>query len=219
VPEPQRRDVQYYTDLATKSHLQADAGGSLSPEHFALADGRIRYATAFAAADAPRGYRHLPLDSGVLIDVEANAIAAQGLLKPHSVRLFGDELYVLNSAAGEVLRVDLQARRSDVLADLPGFTRGLRAVGDVLLVGLSALRPSARPLNLPVEARSDALVTGIAAIDRGSGKVLGRLRFPESVTEVFDFVTVPRMSAVPMSRTPASAIRISAWRCRYVATG
>jgi uncharacterized protein (TIGR03032 family) len=158
---------------------------------FALADGRIRYATAFATSDVRRGYRDMPLDSGVLLDVEANTVAAVGLLKPHSVRLFDDELYVLNSAAGEVLRVDLPARRSDVLADLPGFTRGLRALGEVLLVGISTLRASARQLGLPLVARHDTLVAGIAAIDRRSGQLLGMLHLPEPITEVFDFVAVP----------------------------
>jgi len=159
---------------------------------FALAGGRIRYATAFAASDTPRGYRDLPLDAGVLIDVEANAIVATGLLKPHSVRLFGDDLYVLNSAAGEVLRVDLPARAAPVLAELPGFTRGLRALGeDVLLVGLSTLRVSARELDLPMTRRHTRLMAGIVALDRRTGARLGTLSLPGAITEVFDFVAVP----------------------------
>jgi uncharacterized protein (TIGR03032 family) len=161
---------------------------------FALAAGRIRYATAFGAADKRRGYRDMPLDSGLLIDVEANAIVAQGLLKPHSVRLFDDELYVLNSAAGEVLRVDVEGRRSDMLAVLPGFTRGLRALGDLLLVGLSTLRASGRQPGLPLVARDDKLVTGIAAIDRRSGQLRGMLLLPEPITEILDFVVVPGVS-------------------------
>jgi uncharacterized protein (TIGR03032 family) len=161
---------------------------------FALAGRRIRYATAFGASDKRHGYRNMPLDSGLLIDVEANAIIAQGLLKPHSVRLFDDELYVLNSAAGEVLRIDVERRRSDVLAVLPGFTRGLRALGDVLLVGLSTLRASGRQPDLPLVARHDKLVTGIAAIDRRSGQLRGMLLLPEPITEILDFVVVPGVS-------------------------
>jgi hypothetical protein len=63
---------------------------------FAIAGGRIRNAAAFAAADRPLGFRDLPIDSGVPIDVEANTIIATGLLKPHSVRLFDGEPHVLN---------------------------------------------------------------------------------------------------------------------------
>jgi uncharacterized protein (TIGR03032 family) len=161
---------------------------------FAQADGRIRYATAFAICDKQRGYRDMPPESGVLIDVEANTIVAQGLLKPHSVRLFDDELFVLNSAVGEVLRIDFAARRSHVLASLPGFTRGLRALDDVLLVGLSTLRVSGRTPGMPLTALQKQLVTGIAAINRVSGEVLGMLYLPDPIAEVLDFAVVPGVS-------------------------
>jgi uncharacterized protein (TIGR03032 family) len=69
---------------------------------FAMDGKRIRYTTAFAASDTAMGYRALPIDSGVIIDVEANTVVTTGLIKPHSARVFHDKLYVLNSAAGEV---------------------------------------------------------------------------------------------------------------------
>jgi len=158
---------------------------------FAMSGRRVRYATAFAASDAERGYRDMPLDSGVQIDVEANEIVADHLLKPHSVRLFNDELYVLNSAAGEVVQVDLAGRRSRVIAVLPGFTRGLHALDDVLLVGLSKMRPTAEHLDMPMARRHDELVSGIAAIDRRSGALRGMLHLPGQIIEVMDFVPVP----------------------------
>ncbi len=158
---------------------------------FAMHEKRIRYATAFAPSDSAAGYRELPNDSGIIIDVEANAVVVTGLIKPHSVRLFDDKLYVLNSAAGDVLRVDVAGRSSETLASLPGFTRGLRMHGDVLFVGLSTLRASARSLNLPLSGRADTLVAGIAALDRDSGQLLGMLRFATGVEELFDFVVLP----------------------------
>jgi uncharacterized protein (TIGR03032 family) len=158
---------------------------------FATDGRRIRYATAFAASDSQSGYRTMPIDSGVIIDVEANAVVATGLIRPHSVRLFNDQLYVLNSAAGEVTRVDLAARSGETLATLPGFTRGLRAHGEVLFVGLSTLRATAQSLDLPLSGRRDSLIAGIAALDRASGRVLGMLRLGSGVEELFDFVVVP----------------------------
>jgi uncharacterized protein (TIGR03032 family) len=158
---------------------------------FATDGRRIRYATAFAASDTQMGYRAMPLDSGVIIDVEANAVVASGLIRPHSVRVINDQLYVLNSAAGEVTQVDIAGRRSTTLANLPGFTRGLRAQGDVLFVGLSTLRATAQALNLPLSGRRDSLIAGIAALDRATGRVLGMLRLPPGVEELFDFVLLP----------------------------
>jgi uncharacterized protein (TIGR03032 family) len=160
---------------------------------FATDGRRIRYATAFAACDTPTGYRAMPLDSGVIIDVEANAVVASGLIRPHSVRLINNELYVLNSAAGEVMRVDIEGRRSTTLASLPGFTRGLRAHGEVLFVGLSTLRATAQSLNLPLSGRRDTLIAGIAALDRATGRVLGMLRLASGVEELFDFVLLPNV--------------------------
>ncbi|MDR3531094.1 MAG: TIGR03032 family protein [Rhodopila sp.] len=158
---------------------------------FAMDGRRIRYATAFAPSDAAGGHRNMPSNSGIIIDVEANAVVATGLLKPHSVRVFDGELYVLNSAAGEVMRIDLAARDGQTLARLPGFTRGLRAHGDVLFVGLSTLRATAKALDLPLMNRTNSLMAGIAALDRRTGEVLGMLRLPAEMEEVFDFVIVP----------------------------
>jgi len=159
---------------------------------FALDGKRVRYATAFATSDTSRGFRELPINSGVIIDVEANVVAATGLIKPHSVRIFDDKLYVLNSAAGQVLRVDIKARGSETLASLPGFTRGLRKQDNILFVGLSTLRASARALDLPLASRADSLVAGIAALDCDSGKLLGLLQLAPGVEELFDFVILPR---------------------------
>ena len=114
---------------------------------------RIRYATAFAASDTAVGYRALPIDSGVIIDVEANAVVTTGLIKPHSVRVFDDQLYVLNSAAGEVLRVDIAARGSETLATLPGLhPRSAHAWRRAVRRPVH-LRASARALNLPLSSR------------------------------------------------------------------
>lgn len=160
---------------------------------FAMDGKRVRYATAFAPSDSAGGYRKMAHDSGVIIDVEANAIVISGLNKPHSVRIFDNMIYVLNSAAGEVLLVDLQAKTTHVLATLPGFTRGLRLHGEVLFVGLSTLRASAVALDLPISANNN-LISGIAALDRRSGKLLGMLRLAPGTEEIFDFVIVPGVS-------------------------
>lgn len=108
-----------------------------------------------------------------------------------AVRLFDGRLYVLNSGAGEVLRVDPDARTSERLAVLPGFTRGLRRHGNVLFVGLSTLRASAIALDLPLAARGDTLFSGIAALDLETGRVLGMMRLAPEVAELFDFVVMP----------------------------
>ena len=158
---------------------------------FAAEGKRIRYATAFSATDTRQGFRELPTNSGIVIDVEKNAVVVSGLTRPHSVRMFDGKLYVLDSGLGTVLKVDPEARKSETVAMLPGFTRGLRRHGNVLFVGLSTLRASAMPLNLPLATRGETLFAGIAALDLESGRVLGTLRLAPEVEELFDFVVVP----------------------------
>lgn len=153
--------------------------------------GRIRFATAFAETDAPRGYRDAPLDSGVIIDVMHDTIIAKGLGMPHSVRLYDGTLFVLDSATGSLWRMNLETRGGEPVVCLPGFTRGMCKLGDVLLIGISPLRDTARVHNLPVFAEGGDFPAGIAAVDFHTGRVLGMLRLPNTIAEVFDIGVVP----------------------------
>lgn len=177
---------------------------------FATEGKRVRYATAFSETDTLQGFRALPHDTGVIIDVERNAVVVRGLSRPHSVRLFDGRLYVLNSGAGEVLRIDPGAQTSERFAVLPGFTRGLRRHGNVLFVGLSTLRASAIALDLPLAARGDSLICGIVALDIETGRVLGTMRLAPEVAELFDFVVLPGVHRAlvfdPVFDAPITAI-------------
>lgn len=154
--------------------------------------GRIRFVTAFAETDSARGYRDVPLDSGVIVDVMHDTIVAKGLGMPHSVRLYDGTLHVLDSATGSLWRMDLDTRQGEAMAHLPGFTRGMRRLGDALIVGISPMRETAKTLDLPVFANSSPdFKAGLAAVDIRSGQVLGMLRLPGIISEVLDIAVVP----------------------------
>ncbi len=155
------------------------------------AQGRIRFVTAFAETDARRGYRDVPLDSGVVIDVMHNTVIAKGLGMPHSVRVFDETLFVLDSATGSLWRMNLETRKGEAMLRLPGFTRGMRRLGDVLIIGISPLRDTAKARELPVFADNPDCKAGLAAVDFHTGKVLGMLRLPETIVEVLDITIVP----------------------------
>jgi uncharacterized protein (TIGR03032 family) len=152
------------------------------------ATGQPAFATALGATDTPQGWRPGRASGGVLLSVRDDAVVLGGLCMPHSPRLVDGSLYVLNSGAGEVLAVDTPRRTAQVLARLPGYTRGLAVRGDVLFVGLSRLRDrhgaGAEPL--PVEAGGADLQCGVMALDRRSGRVLGGLQFLTGAEEVSD---------------------------------
>lgn len=157
----------------------------------AAASDRVAYVTAFDTTDEPRGWNPRRLYNGVLLAVPGGETVLSGLCMPHSPRLFGDRLYVLDSGNGAVLAVDPVQRTSKVLAELPGFTRGLDIEDDVLFVGLSGFRGGDRA-PLPIEQKLQRpLICGVAAVDCNDGRVLGWLRFLGDYDEVFDIKVLP----------------------------
>jgi uncharacterized protein (TIGR03032 family) len=116
---------------------------------------------------------------------------SDGLCMPHSPRVFDGQLYVLDSGTGRVLRVEPQRHSAKPLAELSGFTRGLDCAGDVLFVGLSRIRARPERTPPPIAAKGDALICGVAAVDRRDGRVLGYIKFDDSYEEVFDVKALP----------------------------
>lgn len=166
---------------------------------FAFHKGRAVFATAFASCNTARGYRSLPTNSGVLMDVTSGEIAVAGLTLPHSPRLFGEELFVCNSGFGDIIKIDINSRKADIVARLPGFTRGLRSHGDYIFVGLSSIRSTRR--EIPLLDSKVRLVIGIAVIEKKTGKIRGWLELPDSVKEVLDFDLVPGFRRVLIQDT------------------
>ncbi len=157
----------------------------------AMEDGRPRFVTALGTTDSPQGWRADKLTGGVLIEVDSGEILLEGLAMPHSPRIVGGELYLLNSAACELLRVDPQRRTCEVVAKLPGFARGLAACGDYLFVGLSQLRHDHRVFgDLPI-ASAPGIFCGLLALHLPSGKIAGELRFLRTCKEIYDVQVLP----------------------------
>ncbi len=157
----------------------------------AMADGRPRFATALGTTDEPQGWRRDKLHSGVLLDIESGETVLAGLAMPHSPRLVGGRLFVLNSAACELLVVDPATGTSEVVARLPGFARGLAAFGDYLFVGLSHLRHDHRVFgDLPIAA-AEGLYCGVLAVHLPSGKIAGELRYLRTCKEIYDVQVLP----------------------------
>jgi outer membrane protein assembly factor BamB len=72
----------------------------------AVVDGRVKYVTALAVSDAAGAWRESKANGGVIVDVETDEIVLGGMSMPHSPRWHEGRLWVLNSGAGELWRVD-----------------------------------------------------------------------------------------------------------------
>lgn len=151
----------------------------------ALSEGRPKYVTLLGQSTTPKGWRPNVLKGGLLMDVETNEIVLSNLAMPHSPRWYDGSLYLLLSATGEIVRVNIQEKRYDVITRLPGFVRGMAKRGDYLFVGLSRLRKNASVFrDLPIADK--AIESGIEIIYLPTGSSVAHIRYQASVEEIYD---------------------------------
>ena len=168
---------------ASRNHIQLNsiaAGAGLRSSFF----------TASAERPGRRRPGHLdfPVNRrGVIFSGRTREPVVRGLTRPHSARLDdGGRLWVGNSGYGELCRID--DGRAEVVARLPGWTRGLCLVGGVALVGTSRVIPrfSRYAPGLDIE-RS---VCAVHAVDITTGERLGSVAWP-SGNQVFAVEWMP----------------------------
>lgn len=158
-----------------------------------LRDGKPRYVTALGETDTPAGWRENKARGGCLIDIESGEFICRGLSMPHSPRWYDGTLWVLESGAGSLATVDLATGKLNVVALVPGFTRGLDFFGPFALIGLSQVRESALfsgiPITdrLPVEERK----CGVWVVDTRNGQIVAFLQFQAGVQEIFAVQALP----------------------------
>lgn len=156
-----------------------------------LQNDQPKYVTMLGKTTTPKGWRENILRGGLVMDVVTNEIVLNDLAMPHSPRLYDGELYVLLSANGEIVKVDVQRGTYEVVTRLSGFVRGMAKHGDYLFVGLSKLRKNASVFrNLPIVEK--AIYSGIEVIYLPTGNSVGHIRYQTSVEEIYDVQIVPR---------------------------
>jgi uncharacterized protein (TIGR03032 family) len=151
----------------------------------ALENSEPRYVTALGKHNESRGWKPKMLTEGILMDVPSNEIIATGLPTPHSPRLYDDGLYMLLSATGEVVRMDPETGKYDVITQLNGFLRGMDRVGDYLFIAMSKLRQHSSIFKeAPIAQKS--VVCGISIVYIPTGAQAGYILYNTSVEELFE---------------------------------
>jgi len=151
----------------------------------AMEEGLPRYVTAFNTGDSRQSWRPKVTETGVLIDITDGHIISEGLPMPHSPRLYEGQLYLLLSATGELVKVDLESGKYEVLNQLNGFVRGLGRCGDYLFIGLSRLRKNSSTFaKLPMSHQAQQ--AGVAIVHQQTGAIVGQIRYQASVEEIYD---------------------------------
>jgi uncharacterized protein (TIGR03032 family) len=169
----------------------------LSPEDrchlngLGMVDGRPRYVTALGVSDSAAGWRPEKASGGVLMEVPSGDILARGLSMPHSPRLYGGRLWILESGNGGIGVVDPATGQYQSIAELPGFTRGLDFAGRFAFVGLSQVRETAVFSGIPITERLTERICGVWAIDLITGRTVAFLKFEDALQEIFAVQVLP----------------------------
>jgi len=155
-----------------------------------MVDGLPRYATAFNQGNTHRSWKTDITKTGVLIDTVSNEIICDDLAMPHSPRLINGKMYLLLSATGELVSVDLSNGQKTVITNLNGFVRGMSYYNGYLFIGLSKIRESSSTFK-ELKIAEKAKEAGIAIIHLETGNVVGKIIYESSVDEIYDVRVVP----------------------------
>jgi uncharacterized protein (TIGR03032 family) len=155
----------------------------------AMENGRARYVTACSTGDVLESWRGGKRDAGVLIDLDRDAIIAEGFSMPHSPRIWGDSIYLLESGRGYLVRIDRQSGKREDVTFCPGFARGMAFVSHYAVVTVSLSRHAnfgGLPINATMKANGASPRCGLLVIDLRNGDIVQWYRFRGDVTELFD---------------------------------
>ena len=166
----------------------------------ATVDNSPAYATALGKTDSKGAWRENIIDGGLLMMVPSGEIILENLAMPHSPRMINNELYLLQSATGEIIKCDLDKKDYEVLFKVDGFIRGMAHYKDYIFVGLSKARESSKTFSkLPVA--SVAKYAGIIVFDLKNKTKVGEIRYTTTVDEIFDIQVLPDTISPGLIRT------------------
>jgi uncharacterized protein (TIGR03032 family) len=170
----------------------------------ALEDGELAYVTCGAATDEESGWRERIADGGVVVDVRAGAILAEGLSLPHSPRLHDGQLYVTAGGTGELVRIDRQTGEYETVASVDGLARGLAFAGGCAIVGCSRAPEEGSYVQAPVFQRvpADEQRHGLSIIELESGEELHSLDLLAGSGEVFSIAALSDTIAPGFAEVP-----------------
>ncbi|WP_420583212.1 TIGR03032 family protein [Reichenbachiella sp.] len=166
----------FITDLASEDRCHLNG--------LAEENSEIKYVTALGQTDQAQGWRDDKMTGGIVMEYPSGKIIKDGLGMPHSPRVYDGKLYVLNSTQGELIRIDRQTGKHEVVCQLGGFARGMSRCGDYLFIGVSKLRHNSWAFkDLPIAETSFA---GVVAVYLPYGSIVGSFKYQMTVDEIYD---------------------------------
>lgn len=156
----------------------------------AMDEGKPLYVSALGNGNAFQSWRETVTTGGIIMHLPSNTIIAEGLAMPHAPRIYDGDLYAIQSAKEEIILVDTNTGKHDVVARVPGFIRGMARQGNYLFVGTSKLRKHSstfKKLNLNADA------AGITVVHLPTGRIEARIEWINSIDEIYDVQILPNV--------------------------
>lgn len=122
---------------------------------------------------------------GMVVGLADGEPVVVGLSMPHSPRVEGSTLFVLESGRGRLLAYDRASGTGRVAAQFAGFARGLALHDGFAMITLSNTHDS-NELATELSRRGDTPWCGVAIIDLASGTLAEWIRLDGQITELFD---------------------------------
>ncbi len=175
----------------------------------AFENNRPAYVTALGKTDTPEGWRQNRESGGIVINVPSNSIVAEGLSMPHSPRIYDNKLYVLESAAGNLVCIEPSTGHKEVVLALNGFARGMDRIGDFVFIGLSKLRKKSGGSfeGLPIADKS--IFCGVVVVHLPTARIVAHLKYENSVEEIYDVRIMPGMKRPGLINTKKGEHRLA----------
>jgi len=156
----------------------------------AVSNDKIRYVSAFASSDAPRAWTTRLMESGIIIDYASKEIVLDGLAMPHSPRIYENDLFVLLSGTGELIKVNIDTYKQETIYQTDGFVRGLALYDGLAFIGLSKVRGDSSSFG-KLKISEKANTAGVLIVDLETGELKGELQYLSSVDEIYDIQVLP----------------------------
>jgi uncharacterized protein (TIGR03032 family) len=151
----------------------------------AFEDNIPKYVTALSDDDQYQGWRKNKLNTGILMEVPSGEIILSNLAMPHSPRFYNQELYLLESGTGNLIKVNVEEKNSEVVFNFNCFVRGLSFSNNFAFIGKSKIRENSTDFN-QLEVKDNSLNAGLIIFCMNTLTIKGEINYTADVQELYD---------------------------------
>jgi len=172
----------------------------------AMLNGKPKYVTTFNKENVKDSWSHKQPHDGTLIDIDTNEILLDGMIMPHSPRVYKDEVYVCESGLGKIWKYNPVTKEKIEVIKLKGFVRGLYFYKGLMFVGLSKVRASDIQNPIPL-TKEDETYSGVWIVNLEDNNEVGHIKFSGDVDQIYDIAIMPDSTYPELLEQDSSLIR------------